>query len=49
MPAIGDDEVCERLHMEDREEDPTDCLFDLAGSLLLRSPDDARFGVGEPD
>lgn len=36
MPTIGDDEVCQRLHREDRGEDPTDCLFDPAGASLRR-------------
>jgi hypothetical protein len=38
MLIIGDDKVCEMLHMKDRGEDPTDCLFDLADDFLLRLP-----------
>lgn len=38
MLIMGDDKVCEMLHMKDRGEDPTDCLFDLADDFLLRLP-----------
>jgi hypothetical protein len=38
MLIIGDDKVCEMLHMKDRGEDPSDCLFDLADDFLLRLP-----------
>lgn len=39
MRLIVDDELgCKMLHMKQRGEDPTDCLFDLADEFLLTLP-----------
>ncbi len=38
MLIINDEKVCEMLHMKERGEDPTDCLFELADDFLLTLP-----------
>lgn len=38
MLIINDEKVCEMLHMKERGEDPTDCLFELADNFLLTLP-----------
>ena len=38
MLILDDPKVCEMLHMKDRGEDPTDCLFDVADEFLLSLP-----------
>ena len=38
MLVVNDDKVCEMLHMKERGEDPTDCLFELADDFLLSLP-----------
>ncbi|UWQ41622.1 hypothetical protein K3718_00620 [Leisingera aquaemixtae] len=38
MLILDDDLVCQMLHMKDRGNDPTDCLFDLADDFLLELP-----------
>lgn len=38
MLIVDDDIVCEMLHMKERGEDPTDCLFELADNFLLSLP-----------
>lgn len=38
MLIINDEKVCEMLHMKERGEDPTDCLFELADNFLLSLP-----------
>lgn len=38
MLIVNDDKVCEMLHMKERGEDPTDCLFELADEFLLSLP-----------
>lgn len=38
MLVVNDEKVCEMLHMKERGEDPTDCLFELADNFLLTLP-----------
>ena len=38
MLILNDERVCEMLHMKDRGEDPTDCLFEVADEFLLSLP-----------
>ncbi|GLU37401.1 restriction endonuclease [Pseudomonas sp. NBRC 100443] len=38
MLIVNDEKVCEMLHMKERGEDPTDCLFELADNFLLSLP-----------
>ncbi|HCB1453802.1 TPA: hypothetical protein MYQ28_005137, partial [Citrobacter freundii] len=38
MLIVDDDKVCEMLHMKERGEDPTDCLFEIADNFLLTLP-----------
>ncbi|WP_282348381.1 restriction endonuclease [Pseudomonas sp. PS01301] len=38
MLIINDEKVCEMLHMKERGEDPTDCLFEIADNFLLTLP-----------
>lgn len=38
MLILNDEKVCEMLHMKERGEDPTDCLFEIADDFLLRLP-----------
>lgn len=38
MLVVNDEKVCEMLHMKERGEDPTDCLFELADNFLLSLP-----------
>jgi hypothetical protein len=38
MLIVNDEKVCEMLHMKERGEDPTDCLFELADDFLLSLP-----------
>lgn len=38
MLIVDDDKVCEMLHMKERGEDPTDCLFEIADNFLLALP-----------
>ncbi|MEZ7809349.1 restriction endonuclease [Alcaligenes phenolicus] len=38
MLVINDEKLCEMLHMKERGEDPTDCLFELADNFLLSLP-----------
>lgn len=38
MLILDDDLVCRMLHMKERGEDPTDCLFELADDFLLSLP-----------
>jgi hypothetical protein len=38
MLIVNDEKLCEMLHMKERGEDPTDCLFDIADDFLLRLP-----------
>lgn len=38
MLIVDDQKVCEMLHMKERGEDPTDCLFELADNFLLKLP-----------
>jgi hypothetical protein len=38
MLIVNDEKVCEMLHMKERGEDPTDCLFELADDFLLALP-----------
>jgi hypothetical protein len=38
MLIVDDEKVCEMLHMKERGEDPTDCLFELADDFLLKLP-----------
>lgn len=38
MLVVDDERVCEMLHMKERGEDPTDCLFELADDFLLSLP-----------
>jgi len=38
MLVVNDERVCEMLHMKERGEDPTDCLFDIADNFLLTLP-----------
>lgn len=38
MLIVDDKKVCEMLHMKERGEDPTDCLFELADDFLLSLP-----------
>ena len=35
---VNDEKVCEMLHMKERGEDPTDCLFEIADNFLLTLP-----------
>jgi hypothetical protein len=36
--TVDDDLLCKMLHMKQRGEDPTDCLFELADDFLLSLP-----------
>ncbi len=38
MLILDDDRVCQMLHMKERGEDPTDCLFDVADDFMLALP-----------
>ncbi|MGA7951851.1 MAG: restriction endonuclease [Thiobacillaceae bacterium] len=38
MLIVNDETVCDMLHMKERGEDPTDCLFELADDFLLSLP-----------
>lgn len=38
MLIIDDEKVCDMLHMKERGEDPTDCLFEIADNFLLTLP-----------
>jgi hypothetical protein len=38
MLVVDDVKVCEMLHMKERGEDPTDCLFELTDNFLLALP-----------
>jgi hypothetical protein len=38
MLVLDDEKVCEMLHMKERGEDPTDCLFEIADDFLLTLP-----------
>jgi len=38
MLIINDEKVCEMLHMKERGEDPSDCLFEIADDFLLKLP-----------
>lgn len=38
MLIVNDEKICEMLHMKERGEDPTDCLFELADNFLLSLP-----------
>ncbi len=38
MLIVDDERVCEMLHMKERGEDPTDCLFEIADNFLLTLP-----------
>ncbi|HHF0815594.1 restriction endonuclease [Pseudomonas sp. QE6] len=38
MLIVNDEKVCEMLHMKERGEDPTDCLFEIADDFLLTLP-----------
>lgn len=38
MLIVNDEKLCEMLHMKERGEDPTDCLFDIADDFLLKLP-----------
>lgn len=38
MLIVDDEKVCEMLHMKERGEDPTDCLFEIADNFLLTLP-----------
>lgn len=38
MLIVNDEKVCEMLHMKERGEDPTDCLFEIADNFLLTLP-----------
>jgi len=38
MLVVNDEKLCEMLHMKERGEDPTDCLFELADNFLLSLP-----------
>lgn len=38
MLIVNDEKLCEMLHMKERGEDPTDCLFELADNFLLSLP-----------
>lgn len=38
MLIVNDEKVCEMLHMKERGEDPTDCLFDIADDFLMTLP-----------
>lgn len=38
MLILNDEKVCEMLHMKERGEDPTDCLFEIADNFLLTLP-----------
>jgi len=38
MLILNDEKVCEMLHMKERGEDPTDCLFEMADDFLLTLP-----------
>ncbi|HDS1827721.1 TPA: restriction endonuclease [Stenotrophomonas maltophilia] len=35
---VDDEKVCEMLHMKERGEDPTDCLFEVADNFLMALP-----------
>lgn len=38
MLILDDEKVCEMLHMKERGDDPTDCLFEIADNFLLTLP-----------
>lgn len=38
MLIVDDEKVCQMLHMKERGEDPTDCLFEIADNFLLTLP-----------
>jgi hypothetical protein len=38
MLIVNDEQVCKMLHMKERGDDPTDCLFELADDFLLSLP-----------
>lgn len=38
MLIVNDEKICEMLHMKERGEDPTDCLFEIADNFLLTLP-----------
>lgn len=38
MLVVNDEKLCEMLHMKERGEDPTDCLFEIADNFLLSLP-----------
>ncbi len=38
MLIVDDEKVCDMLHMKERGEDPTDCLFEIADNFLLTLP-----------
>jgi len=38
MLIVNDEKVCKMLHMKERGEDPTDCLFEIADNFLLTLP-----------
>lgn len=38
MLIVNDEKVCQMLHMKERGEDPTDCLFEIADNFLLTLP-----------
>ena len=38
MLIVNDEKICEMLHMKERGDDPSDCLFELADKFLLSLP-----------
>ncbi|MBI6899496.1 restriction endonuclease [Pseudomonas putida] len=38
MLIVDDEKICKMLHMKERGEDPTDCLFEIADNFLLTLP-----------
>ena len=38
MLVVDDEKVCDMLHMKERGEDPTDCLFEIVDNFLLTLP-----------
>lgn len=38
MLIVDDEKVCDMLHMKERGEDPTDCLFEITDNFLLTLP-----------
>lgn len=38
MLIVDDEKLCDMLHMKERGEDPTDCLFEIADNFLLTLP-----------